>query len=253
MILLFVSDQINQLLKNKKLILNLKSLKNLVSSSSTLSLENKKIIIKYFGMKFHECYGLSEGAILTNLSLKHKIHFGSVGKKIPGVKIKIKNKKNKVGEILFKSNQMFLGYLNKKGRIDKHVDKNGYFNTGDLGFFKQNHLYYVGRKKNMIKVKGKSIYPEDIENILLKSRFVKDCAVTSIKNKDLEEQLCLLYVLNNNKTTDSKFKNYCIKSLSSFHLPRYFLKVNKLPRNNMGKIKGSKLNKIILERRIIHD
>ena len=105
----------------------------------------------------------------------------------------------------------------------------------------------------MIKVKGKSIYPEDIENILLKSRFVKDCVVTSIKNKDLEEQLCLLYVLNNNKTTDSKFKNYCIKSLSSFHLPRYFLKVNKLPRNNMGKIKGSKLNKIILERRIIHD
>ena len=68
-------------------------------------------------MKFHECYGLSEGAILTNLSLKHKIHFGSVGKKIPGVKIKIKNKKNKVGEILFKSNQMFLGYLNKREEL----------------------------------------------------------------------------------------------------------------------------------------
>ena len=245
----FISDQINQLIRNKKFIYYLKSLKNLVSSSSSLSLENKKIILKYFGKKFHECYGLSEGAILTNLFLKKsKFHFGSVGKKIPGIKLKIKNKKNKIGEIFFKSNQMFEGYLNKKGKIYKNIDKDGYFNTGDLGFFKQNYLYFTGRKKNLIKVKGKSIYPEDIENILLQSKLVKDCGITSIKNEDFEEQLCLLYVLKNNKVSESKFKNYCINLLSSLHLPRYFLKINKIPRNNLGKINRLKLNKIVVQK-----
>lgn len=245
----FISDQVNQLLKNKKLIRNIKSLKSLVSSSSTLSLENKKTLTKYFGFKVYECYGLSEGAILTSLSLKNRIHFGSVGKRIPGVKIKIKNKnKDKIGEILFKSNQMFLGYLSKEGKIEKSIDKKGYFNTGDLGFFKQNHLYFVGRKKNMIKIKGKSVYPEDIENIIFKSRLVKDCAISSFKNKDLEEQLCLFYVLKTNNIKDTRFKNYCINSLSPFHLPRYFFKTNKIPRNNMGKLKRIKLNKLMLEK-----
>ncbi|OUU51687.1 MAG: hypothetical protein CBC25_04825 [Pelagibacteraceae bacterium TMED65] len=244
----FISDQINQLIRNKKFIYHLKSLKNLVSSSSTLSLQNKKIIINYFGNKFHECYGLSEGAILTSLSLKNRSHFGSVGKTIPGVKIKIKNKKKKIGEILFKSSQMFLGYLNRQGRVNKSIDKSGYFNTGDLGYFIKNYLYFTGRKKNMIKVKGKSIYPEDIEKILLQSKLIKDCAIASIKNKDFEEQLCVAYVLKNPKVSDSKIKNYCFNSLSSFHLPRFFLKINKIPRNNLGKINRVKLNKVVIEK-----
>ena len=48
----------------------------------------------------------------------------------------------------------------------------------------------------MIKIKGKSVYPEDIENIIFKSRLVKDCAISSFKNKDLEEQLCCLCFKN---------------------------------------------------------
>ena len=100
----------------------------------------------------------------------------------------------------------------------------------------------------MIKIKGKSVYPEDIENIIFKSRLVKDCAISSFKNKDLEEQLCLFYVLKTNNIKDKRFKNYCINSLPPFHLPRYFFKTNKIPRNNMGKLKRIKLNKLMLEK-----
>ena len=163
----------------------------------------------------------------NSLSLKNRIHFGSVGKRIPGVKIKIKNKnKDKIGEILFKSNQMFLGYLSKEGKIEKSIDKKGYFNTGDLGFFKQNHLYFVGRKKNMIKIKGKSVYPEDIENIIFKSRLVKDCAISSFKNR-LGGATIPVYVLKTNKI---KIQDLKIIVLIHYHLFTYqdtFLKLIK--------------------------
>ena len=67
---LFVSNQINSILLNSKNLKKLKSLKALISSSSNLSLENKKKIIKDFDGKIFECYGLSEAAIVSNLDLK---------------------------------------------------------------------------------------------------------------------------------------------------------------------------------------
>lgn len=241
----FISDQINQFLDNKINFNSLSSLKCLISSSSTLSTENKYKILNNFKKNFYECYGLSEGAILTNLSLrKDKKRIDSVGKAIPGVSLKIKKtKRSKVGEILFKSPQMFSGYLTKNS-IKKKTHK-GFFATGDLGYIKKGYLYFSGRKKNMIKIKGKSVYPEDIEGYLLKKSVVKECVILSITNKNLEEKMCLVYISNKFYTTDYRVKTKCIEILKNHNLPRYYLKLKKLPKNKMGKINRSKLKDIV--------
>ena len=243
----FISDQINQFLDNKINFNDLSSLQCLVSSSSTLSTENKYKILNNFKQNFYECYGLSEGAILTNLSLRSdKTKANSVGKAIPGVSLKIKkNKKSKVGEIMFKSPQMFSGYLTKNNSLKKKTYK-GFFATGDLGYINKGYLYFSGRKKNMIKIKGKSIYPEDIEGYLLKKNVVKECVILAITNKNLEEKMCLVYISNKFYATDHSVKAKCIKLLKNHNLPRYYLKLKRFPKNKMGKINRIKLKDIVV-------
>ena len=241
---IFISSQINQIVKKISNIKYLKSLKSIISSSGNLSSKIKKKLCNLFKGKIFECYGLSEAAILTNLDLKkNKKQINSVGKPIKGVKIKIlKNTKNKkIGEILFRSKFIFSGYFKNPAYTKKCFHKK-YFKTGDLGYIKNNYLFYVGRKKNMAKINGISVYPEDIENKLFKSKIVKDCAVTFFTEEN-EEKLCLAYKSKKiNIKLEEKIKNFCFKRLSPFQIPRYFIRFPKIPRNNIGKINRLALN-----------
>lgn len=239
----FVSNQLTDLLKNNNNIEVLNNLSCVVTSSSTLSNQKKHILIKKLKKKFYECYGLSEGAILTN-NLINKKTINSVGKPIKGVQLKIiKKEKNKIGEIFFKSNQMFLGYLTKNMKLNKKLI-NGYFGTGDMGYIKKKNLYLTGRKKNMIKILGKSVFIEDIEKSIKEEKIVNNFAITSVRNKEMEEQICLIYD-NDKYLNDHNIKLRCIKSLPRHFLPRYFIPTSLIPKNNLGKINKLKLNQIV--------
>ena len=243
---LFVSNQINSILLNSKNFKKLKSLKALISSSSNLSLDNKKKIIKDFKGKIFECYGLSEAAIVSNLDLKKNQKFlDSVGKSIDGVNIKILNKdKNGIGEISVKSKYIFSEYFKKK-TYTKSQFKKKYFLTGDLGYLKKNFLYLVGRKKNMIKIKGISVYAEDIEKKIKKSKLIKDCLIAGFKGKNDEENICLIYSHKKNMNIDDKLKKFSLLHLSSFQIPRHYIKLEDIPKNKMGKLDKIKIDKIL--------
>jgi acyl-CoA synthetase (AMP-forming)/AMP-acid ligase II len=70
-----------------------------------------------------------------------------------------------VGEVAVKSVSMFDGYRNYPEKTAEVVE-NGWYFTGDWGFKYQNELFIIGRKKDLIIVAGKNIYPEDIEDAL---------------------------------------------------------------------------------------
>ena len=71
-----------------------------------------------------------------------------------------------------------IGYYQDTENTDK-VIKDGWFYTGDLGFIDNaGFVHITGRKKNVIVTKnGKNIYPEEIETLLGKSPFIKECIV----------------------------------------------------------------------------
>jgi acyl-CoA synthetase (AMP-forming)/AMP-acid ligase II len=237
---IFVSSQINSIVNEIKNVSNLGSLHSIISSSDKLSVDSKKKLLKYFKNPVYECYGLSEAAVVTNLNIrKSSKHINSVGAPIRGVKIKILNKKKdptQIGEILCKSQFIFSGYYKKK-KITQDSFAQSYFKTGDLGFIKNRYLYFVGRNKNMIKVKGVSVYPEDIEKKIIKSKLIKECTVVGLSNINEEEKLCLVYKKNYSiKNLETKIKNFCISKLASYHIPRYFISVSELFKNKLGKI-----------------
>ena len=240
----FVSNQLSEITKNKSYIKLLKPLKCLVSSSSKLPLDEKNELIKFYNKKIYEIYGLSEAAVVSNLDLKkNKLHVDSVGKPIPGVKVKINYFKNKkFGEIAIKSKYLCLGYyLNNK---IKRLNKNKFFKTGDIGYIKGKFIYFAGRIKNMVKINGISVYLEDIENILKKNKVVNECVVLPIYSlKNINPRICLLF--SKLDKSESYVRNYCYKKLPPYQLPTYIYKINKIPRNKMGKLNMIEIKKFI--------
>ncbi|MFA3784157.1 AMP-binding protein [Melioribacteraceae bacterium 4301-Me] len=93
----------------------------------------------------------------------------SSGKLIPGCEIRIVDEKRKdlpfgfVGEVAVKSVSMFDGYRNYPEKTAEVVEDGWYF-SGDYGFEYDGEYFIIGRKKDIIIVAGKNIYPEDVED-----------------------------------------------------------------------------------------
>lgn len=96
----------------------------------------------------------------------------STGKPIKNVEIAISDEKNvflpdrNVGEVLVKSDCLFNGYYNRRDITEKAF-MDGWFKTGDYGYIADGELYITGRKKDLIIVGGKNVYPQDLESIAM--------------------------------------------------------------------------------------
>ena len=71
---------------------------------------------------------------------------------------------NEIGEIALQSDCMLTGYYNRPDATRKAFHR-GWLLTGDLGFLHQGEVYVIGRKKDLIIVGGKNIFPQDLENL----------------------------------------------------------------------------------------
>jgi len=105
-----------------------------------------------------------------------------VGKLIPGVKIKIKEDTK---EVLVRGPNVFKEYFKNKKETKQSFDKEGWFQTGDMGFYdKQGFLTIIGRGKEMIVTSGgKNVWPEKIENLLNDDKFVSQSMALGNKRK----------------------------------------------------------------------
>ncbi len=97
--------------------------------------------------------------------------FVSCGKPIENCEIRVLNEMRQpvperhVGEIVLKSNSMLSGYF-RRPDLTTEVMQDGWYLTGDMGYIADSELYITGRKKDLIIVGGKNVYPQDIENLL---------------------------------------------------------------------------------------
>src|SRR3989338_3365364 len=130
---------------------------------------------------------------------ENAINFLSVGKLIPNTEIKIVNDKRKdlaeryVGEISVKTNCLFSGYF-KLPEESAKVIEDGWFYTGDLGYYVDGELYITGRKKDLIIVHGKNYYAHDIEYLANHIDGVKKgrCVAIGIYNDSIGSEEVIL-------------------------------------------------------------
>lgn len=170
------------------------NLKYLFCGAAPLDLE---LITKMegYGFKFLQGYGLTETSpLVAGTSLKCDAS-GTVGKAVEGVDIRIdlsgnEDENSNIGQIIVKGDNVMLGYYDDENETKKSL-KNGWFYTGDLGYFDlRGNLVITGREKNVIVTSnGKNIFPEELENLINKIPFVSESMIygkkKSGKSKDV--------------------------------------------------------------------
>ena len=219
----------NMFLKTK---CNLKSLKHAIISGEKLSKELAvSLINNYPHINFYNVYGMTENSpratCLNNNDFN--VFIGSVGKPLIHTDIKIID-----NEICIKSKSIMKGYYkNKELTTKKIID--GYYHTGDAGYFNEyGYLYVLGRIDNMIIKSGVNIYPEEIENEVRKYENVKDCLVYKITDENDLENIGLKVV--GNVSISKLLKHLCL-SLPSIMVPSKITIVDKLDKTPSGKLK----------------
>jgi long-chain acyl-CoA synthetase len=119
------------------------------------------------GIDFVQGYGLTETSPIINLNPIENYKEASVGKKIPGISMKILNPDDRgIGEVIVKGPVVMQGYFEMPEETAATFTSDGYLKTGDLGYMDdEDYLYLTGRAKNMIVTEGgKNVFPEEIEN-----------------------------------------------------------------------------------------
>ena len=157
----------------------------------------------------------------------------------------------KAGELLFKSEQMMDGYLADEETTKQsfvEIDGEKWLKTGDIvSMDKDGYIYFLDRKKRLIKISGMNVFPLEIEQSAKKLEEVLNCVATQ-KNIEGKPFICLYVVLKEGLELDEKLKNkfsdYFEKTLSHWSVPKYFEAVSELPHTNFGKVDFKEIEKL---------
>ncbi len=227
-----------------------------ISGSSALPKDVLKRFQEKYKIPLLEGYGLTEASPVVSLNPINAVRPGSVGLPIKDVEVKIVDEKGmecpvgRVGEILVKGPNVMLGYYRRLIET-RNALRNGWLYTGDLGHKDQDgYLYIVGRKKEMIIVRGMNVYPREIENTLLELPGVKECAVVGVKHKTKGEVPYAFVVLK--KGWDIQPKEmiaYLRSKLADYKVPQRVIIIDNLPRNSLRKVQKQKLIAMLSEGR----
>lgn len=147
----------------------------------------------------------------------------SCGKPLPKTKIEIVNNRKivqpegKEGEIRLKSDSLMKGYFNDP-ESTKKVLKNGWYYSGDLGFFLDDELFVSGRKKDLVIVAGHNVYPHDVEQFISNHLFEihpgRIVAFGVFEREKGTERLVILAELNHSKFKQKKIDEEIYKSVT---------------------------------------
>lgn len=215
------------------------------------------------GIDVMQALGLTETTAAIYVNSPGDIVIGSCGKAMKGVEGKIVDPQPQedggpaVGELAVRGPMVMKGYWNRPDATAA-VIKDGWFLTGDLGYFDSNgNLFLTGRKKEVIVLSnGKNVYPEEIEAHYLKSPFIKEIAVMGLEGKPGEERdrLHAVIVPNFDELKKRKIVNakevirFDIEGLSSQiastkRISSYDIWQEDLPRTTTRKIKRFEVQK----------
>ena len=191
-----------------------------------------------------EAYGMTEAThqMTSNPMPPMFQKAGFVGK-AAGPEVCIMDKKGDIvhngleGEVCIRGDNVTKGYENND-EANKSSFINGWFRTGDQGFFdKDGYLKISGRLKEIINRGGEKISPLEVDNILMEHKAIEQVVTFSVKDKLLGEAVGAAVVLKSNvECTEEQIKNYARDKLANFKVPKYICFLDEIPKGATGKL-----------------
>jgi len=216
----------------------------------------KQIELHMTNAQIHYIYGLSEvgpnGSVLKPKDAEKRV--GSCGRMVASLEWKIVDDQDhelplgQTGELILRGPSMMKEYYKRPDETMAAM-KNGWVHTGDLlRADSEGWLYFVDRKKDMIKSGGENVYAKVVEDCLYSHPDVADVAVIGIPDEKWGEAVKAIIVLRKEGTvTEEDIINFCKKNLARFEVPKSIEFVNDLPRNPSGKVLKPELRKMYVK------
>jgi acyl-CoA synthetase (AMP-forming)/AMP-acid ligase II len=202
----------------------------------------------FAGCGFTQLYGLTETVgVATALQpadhVAEKGFLRSCGKPYPGIEVRTVDaagratKPGEVGEIVIRGGVVMKGYWNKPEATAAAV-RDGWFHTGDAGYFDADGFLYIhDRIKDMIVSGAENIYPAEVENALFAHPAVADVAVIGVPDDKWGETVKAIVVLQPGaSTTAAEVIAFARTRIAGYKVPKSVDFATALPRNPSGKI-----------------
>ena len=205
------------------------------------------------GITIADGYGLTEMMPITynHFHLEHHVA-GSVGQAVFGVELQIRDPQGRPvpdgekGEISVRGTSLMKGYLHNPEGTKEAFWKDGWLRTGDVGLLdSREFVFIVDRLKDLIITGGENVYPREVEEALYTRPEIEDCAVIGVPDREWGEKVVAFLILRKEQCMEkAELKCFLETKLSSFKIPKEFIKVPELPKSPQGKILRKEVRKI---------
>ena len=218
------------------------ALKVVFAAGSSLSPDLCRRTHDAFGGVLYNLYGSTEVAVAA-VATPDELHRapGTVGRPPVGCTVAIydENRRRvtepgKVGTVFVSSGLSFTGYTD--GGNKEIVD--GLLSTGDTGHFDETGLWFIdGRDDDMIVSGGENVFPLEVENLLAEHPDIVEASVIGVDDAEFGKRLAAYVVSRPESALDADaVKSHVRAHLARHKIPRDVVFVERLPRNETGKV-----------------
>lgn len=248
------------LLENKEFCsMDLSFVKGYFAGAAPLPEDTVNKLKDLHNASIYDVYGATENtAFATATPWGGKIKTGTVGVPLPNTEVKIVDLETgekelptgESGEICIKGPQVMKGYYKKEAETRESL-RDGWFHTGDIGFFDdEGYLLVIDRKKDLIIGSGFNIYPKEIDEILFDHPGIIEACTIGVPDAYRGETVKAYVVLKHGAAlTEKEIIDYCRANLAAYKVPQEIEFIDELPKSAVGKILRRELREIEISKR----
>jgi long-chain acyl-CoA synthetase len=241
---------------------NWKRLKLIACGADTLHESTIEAWERRTGAKIFEGYGMTETTAVSHASPTHRPKRGSFGVPLPGMKAAIVGYEGadflppgEVGEMILNGPNIMQGYWKREeGTRETLIDIDGekWLRTGDLvSMDEEGYFHFFDRKRDLIKVKGYSVFARHVEEVLYKHPKIKAAGVVGVPDPKAGNLIKAYVVLESEargKISEEEIINFCKENLAYYKVPKIIEFRGELPKTDVGKVSRRELREESEER-----
>jgi long-chain acyl-CoA synthetase len=224
------------------------SVRLIAVAGAPLDLDLKSRVEREFGLPLLNGYGITECSPgISGVRFDAPRADQAVGTLLPGVEARVRTidgiplANGEIGELHVRGRNVMRGYYRAPDLTAKVIDREGWFNTGDLARFEGDYLYIVGRTKEMIIRSGFNVYPAEVEAVLSAHEAVVQCAVVGRAVEGNEEVIAFVELMPGSPVKPADLMAFVNPQLTSYKRPSEIVVLDALPATATGKILKHKL------------